>query len=270
MKVFACLKNWQKFLSIVLDFEFKCFDLEIKSRHKTSIYGLHNRNIWPACMSSAEVHAPFNVSSKQIHVHISATATRWCKSSKRGFYCRRRLINMNIRCTTFLCPSQIWSSKPEIRQTALLATRSAACLWNKVWLAYSREFKVLEAMLTAIDLIALCESGCRPPRVDRGMGNSFTAVADSCRNLPNILIFSFRAFLSRFSAFSIPSRTRAGERGWQNVISNILEPLWLPNALISGRSLWLLKCKFFFYYKGVVKRLKYLSGTISSSSNSRH
>ena len=44
--------------------------------------------------------------------------------SSRG----RRLMNMNIRCTTFLCPSQVRGSKPEIRQTALLATRSAACL----------------------------------------------------------------------------------------------------------------------------------------------
>ena len=34
-------------------------------------------------------------------------------------------------------------------------------------------------MLTAIDLIARCESGCRPPRVDRGMRNSFTAVVRS-------------------------------------------------------------------------------------------
>ena len=35
---------------------------------------------------------------------------------------------------------------------------------------YPREFEVLEAVLTAIDLIAQCESGCQPPRVDRGMG----------------------------------------------------------------------------------------------------
>ena len=28
--------------------------------------------------------------------------------------------------------------------------------------------------------------------------------------------------------------------------------------------------KFYFYYKGVVKRLKYLSGTVISSSNARH
>ena len=117
---------------------------------------------------------------------------------------------MNIRCTAFLCPSQIWRSKPEIRQTALLAARSAAGLWNKVWLAYSREFKVLEALLTAIDLIARCESGCQPPRVDRGMCNSCTSIADSCRTLPNPLIFSSKAFLSRFSASSIPSRIRAG------------------------------------------------------------
>ena len=40
----------------------------------------------------------------------------------------RRLININIRYTTFLCPSQIRRSKPEITQTALLATKSAACL----------------------------------------------------------------------------------------------------------------------------------------------
>ena len=143
---------------------------------------------------------------------------------------------MNIRYTTFLCPSQIRRSKPEIRQTALLATRSAACLLNKVWLTYSRDFKVLEAMMIAIDLIARCESGCQPPRVDRGMGNSLTAVADSCRTLLNLLIFSSHAILNRFSAFSIPSRTRAGERGWQNVRSNISESPWLPNALISGRS----------------------------------
>ena len=28
--------------------------------------------------------------------------------------------------------------------------------------------------------------------------------------------------------------------------------------------------RFYFYNKGVVKRLKYLSGTVSSSSNARH
>ena len=145
---------------------------------------------------------------------------------------------MNIHYKTFLCPSQIRRSKPEMRQTALLATRSSACLRNNACLTYSRDFKVLEAMLTAIDLIARCESGCQLPMVDRGMGNSFAAVAHSCRTLPpHLLIFSSHAFLSRVSPFSIPSLTRAGERGWQNVISNISEPPWLPNALISGRSL---------------------------------
>ena len=184
-----------------------------------------------------------NPETKHGHViPMCAIITPWKKTTSflplYGYLSGRRLINMNISYTMFLCPSQTRRSKPEIRQTALLATRSAACLWNKVWLAYSREFKVLEAMLTAIDIIARCESGCQPPRVDRGIGNSFTAKADSCRTLPNLLIFSSHAFLSRFSAFSIPSRTRAGERGWQNVISNISEPPWLPNALISGRSLW--------------------------------
>ena len=85
--------------------------------------------------------------------------------------------------------------------------------------------------------LAQCEPGCQPPRVDRGMGNSFTAVADSCRTLPNLLILSSHVFLSRFGAFSIPSRTPAGDRRWQSVISNISEPWWLPNALIPGRSL---------------------------------
>ena len=137
---------------------------------------------------------------------------------------------MNICYTTFLCPSQIRRSKPEIRQTALLATRSVACLRNNLWRAYSREFTFLEAVLTAIHLIARCESGCQPPRVGRGMGNSFAVVADSCTTLPHLFIFSSYAFLSRFSAFPIPSRTRAGERGWQNVISNISEPLRRPNG----------------------------------------
>ena len=45
------------------------------------------------------------------------------------YYCKRRLINMNIRCTTFLGPSQIRSSKPDMRQTELLATRHAACIY---------------------------------------------------------------------------------------------------------------------------------------------
>ena len=64
---------------------------------------------------------------------------------------------MNIRCTTFLCPSQIRRSKPEIRQTALLATRSATCLWDNFLPPYSRESKVLEAILTPVDFIARCE-----------------------------------------------------------------------------------------------------------------
>ena len=38
------------------------------------------------------------------------------------------LVNMNMRYTTFLCPSQIQRSKPEMRHTALLPTRGAACL----------------------------------------------------------------------------------------------------------------------------------------------
>ena len=71
----------------------------------------------------------------------------------------------NIRYKTSLCPSQIRGSRNKIRQTALLAIRSAACPLNKVWQAYSRERKDLEAMLTAVDLIARCESGFQPPRV---------------------------------------------------------------------------------------------------------
>ena len=91
-------------------------------------------------------------------------------------------------------------------------------------------------MLTAIDLIARCESGCKPLGVDRGVGKRFTAVADSWRTRLNILISSSHAFLRRFITFFRPSRTRAGERGWQNVISSISQTPWLPIALISGRS----------------------------------
>ena len=150
----------------------------------------------------------------------------------------RRRSRQKIRYKTFPCPSKVHKSGPEMRQTSLMPTRSAAVLWNKVSLSYSREFKVLEAMLTAIDLIARCESGCHPPRIDKCKGNSLTAAADSFRTLPNLPIFSSHVFWSRSIAFSIPSRTRAGERGLQNAISNISEPPWLPNALISGCSLW--------------------------------
>ena len=47
---------------------------------------------------------------------------------RHGVYSGRRLINMNMRCKTFLCPSQIRKSKKGIGQTALLATRSATSL----------------------------------------------------------------------------------------------------------------------------------------------
>ena len=114
---------------------------------------------------------------------------------------------------------------------------AAVVLSNKAWPTYSREFKVLGAILIAIDLIARCESGYQSPGVDWCMGNSFTNAIDSCRNLPNLFIFLSHAVWTRFIALSTPSRTRGRERGWQNLISNMSEPLWLPNALISGRSL---------------------------------
>ena len=44
-------------------------------------------------------------------------------------------------------------------------------------------------MLTAIDLIARCESGCQPPRVDRGMVNSSGLMQNSTKSpYPNALI----------------------------------------------------------------------------------
>ena len=96
----------------------------------------------------------------------------------------------------------------------------------------------MKIFCTAFLCPSRCESWRQPPCVYRGMGNSFKAAADSCRTLRNLLIFSSYACLSTFRSFSIPSRTRAGERGSQNVVSNISEPSWLPNVLISGRSLW--------------------------------
>ena len=131
--------------------------------------------------------------------------------SSRELYGRPARLSFHSNYSTYY----ILPKRKKLRivyNTALLAARSAACLWNKVWQAYSGERKVLEAMLTAIDLIARCESGCRPLRVDRGMGTNNIAVSDSCRTLPNILIFPCDVFWSRFSAFSIPSRTRAEER----------------------------------------------------------
>ena len=69
------------------------------------------------------------------------------------------------------------------------------------------------------------------------MGNSFAAVAAAWRTLRSLLIFSSHAFFSRVNRFYNPSRIRAGESGWRMVISNISEPPWLPNTLMSGRSL---------------------------------
>ena len=86
-----------------------------------------------------------------------------------------------------------------MRQTAVLATRSAACLWNKVLLGYSREY-----------------------RVEMGIGNSFTAVAEAWGTLQNLLMFSSHAFFSEFNGFSNPSRIRAGESGWFHQTYRIL------------------------------------------------
>ena len=85
--------------------------------------------------------------------------------------------------------------------------------------------------------IARCASGCHPPMVEIGIGNSFGAGAEAWRTLQNLLIFSSHAFFSRVNGFSNPSRIRAGESWWQMVISNISAPPWLPNELVSGRSL---------------------------------
>ena len=111
-----------------------------------------NRNIFTMTKVFANINKQNILTMMKLVVHF-------------GRFYGRRFINMSIRYTLFACPSQHRRSKPEIIQAALLATRRAAYLWNKVWLAYSREFKVLEAMLTATDLIAWCESGCRPPRL---------------------------------------------------------------------------------------------------------
>ena len=59
--------------------------------------------------------------------HFQSTSVVHRRHRKVYFF-TRRLINMNVRYTTFLCPSQIQRSKPEIRKTALSATRGGACL----------------------------------------------------------------------------------------------------------------------------------------------
>ena len=63
-------------------------------------------------------------------------------------------------------------SNPEVeagdKTDGIIGYKKCRVSLKQVWLAYSREFKVLDAMLTVIDLIARYESGCQPPRVDRG------------------------------------------------------------------------------------------------------
>ena len=130
-------------------------------------------------------------------------------------------------------------TRPDMRQRALFVTSNAACRWNKMLLAELKVDIPRAAIVVATEHRARWASGCHPPSVEIGTGNSCTLLPASWTIAAYLETFPAQAAFKIFKGFCTASRIRAWLSGWQIVTSNRSVPPVLPSARISGLSLCL-------------------------------
>ena len=128
---------------------------------------------------------------------------------------------------------------PGMRQRVLFVTSNAACHWKKMLLAELSVDIPRVAIAIATKHSARWVSGCHPPSVESGTGNSCTLLPASWTIPAYLETFPAQAAFKIFRRFCIASRIRAWLSGWQILTSNRSVPPVLPSARISGLSLCL-------------------------------
>ena len=126
-------------------------------------------------------------------------------------------------------------TRPDMRQRALFVTSNAACRWNKMLLAELKVDIPRAAIVVLTEHRARWASGCHPPSVEIGTGNSCTLLPASWTIAAYLETFPAQAAFKIFKGFCTASRIRAWLSGWQIVPSNRSVPPVLPSARISGR-----------------------------------